>query len=240
MLIITNLTKHFKGNFAATLQGINLQLSAGEFCILVGDNGSGKSTLLSCISGEYQFDEGNINIDKRKVASVTQDINKGTIPEMTCLENMMLGKLRNKVPSLSLYHHHRDEIINTLKEIGGGLENYIDKPLINLSGGQRQMVATLMGIGLNPEVLLLDEHTCALDPKAQKFLMEYTVKAIARKGITTIMVTHKLEDAILYGDRLIMMHKGKIVLDAKGSDKNLLRVDDLFKLYHDYEVKHVQ
>ena len=151
---------------------------------------------------------------------------------------MMLSKLRTRSPSLDLYHHHRDEMINKLKELRIGLENYIDQPLSSLSGGQRQMIATLMAISSNPEILLLDEHTSALDPKTQKLLMEYTVETITTRGITTMMVTHKLEDAVQYGNRLIMMHQGKIVLDVKGQDKHALSVDDLFKLFHDYEVKH--
>lgn len=236
MLKLTNVSKTFAGNFAPALKEVNLKLSPGELCIVIGSNGSGKSTLLRSIAGEYLIDKGNIS--KHKIATVAQDINKGTIPEMTCLENMMLSNMRNRSASFNFYHKYEAEMIAKLKELNIGLEVYINKPLSALSGGQRQIVATLMAISSSPEVLLLDEHTSALDPKTQKLLMNYTIKAVSKLHITTLMVTHKLEEAVLYGDRLIMMHKGEIVLDVRGEKKRALNVEDLFQFFHDYEVSH--
>lgn len=236
MLKIMNATKSFAGDFEATLKGIDLTLSPGEFCIVIGSNGSGKSTLLRCVSGEYSLDKGSVS--KHKISVVSQDINKGTVPEMTCLENMMLSSMQNRTASFNFYQQYELEVIAKLKELNMGLESYINKPLSSMSGGQRQMVATLMAINANPEVLLLDEHTSALDPKTQKLLMDYTVANILNNKITTMMVTHKLEDAVAYGDRLIMMHKGTIILDVKNKEKRSLNIDDLFKLFHDCEVNH--
>ena len=173
MLKVDNLSKTFPGNFSATVKNINFELEEGEFCIVIGSNGSGKSTLLKCILGDYNLDAGSIS--KHNVASVIQDINKGTIPEMTCLENVILSRMRNRSANLRFYHKQEVEIISELKELGLGLESYINKPLIEMSGGQRQVIATMMAITSNPEVLLLDEHTSALDPKTQNLLMEYTI-----------------------------------------------------------------
>ena len=235
MLELKKVKKSFPGKFEAVLKGVDLTLSPGEFCILIGSNGSGKSTLMRCVSGEYDIDSGTINSNNKVIASVTQEIAKGTIPEMTLLENITLSKLLDKSASFSFYKKHREEAISVVKELGIGLEKYIDQPLSSLSGGQRQMIATLMAIHSKPNVLLLDEHTSALDPKAQNLLMEYTVKNISKNKITTIMITHKLDDAIRYGDRIIMLHQGKIVFDIKGKEKQSLNVSQLLDLFHKYE-----
>ncbi len=235
MLNLKNVKKSFPGNFLPVLKGINFELSPGEFCIVIGSNGSGKSTLIRLISGEYKIDSGKIESNKKIIASVTQDINKGTIPEMTLLENIVLSKLLAKSASFKFYNHQRKEIIEIVKKLGIGLEHYIDKPLSSLSGGQRQMIATLMAIHANPDILLLDEHTSALDPKSQQILMKYTINNILANNITAIMITHKLDDAISYGDRLIMLHQGEIVLDLKGKQKKDLTVDKLLELFHSYE-----
>lgn len=236
MLKISNLSKSFAGNSNPTLSGIDLDLSLGDFCIVIGGNGCGKSTLLRCISQEYEIDSGSIS--KHNIASVVQDVSRGSIAEMTCLENMVLSYIKNRSASFTFYKKHEDEMKLKLKELGMGLESFINKPLSSLSGGQRQIIATLMAIISKPDILLLDEHTSALDPKTEKKLMEYTVAKILQENITTIMVTHKLEDAVKYGNRLIMLHKGKIILDVKGDDKYSLNVDDLFKLFYDCEVSH--
>ena len=236
MLKLCGVKKSFPGNFEPILKGIDLALSPGDFTIIIGSNGSGKSTLMRSISGEYSIDSGNIIVDaKTMIASVTQDINKGTILEMTLLENMMLGKLLGKSASFSFYQQKSAEIIVILKELGMGLEAYLNQPLKFLSGGQRQMIATLMAIDSKPDILLLDEHTSALDPKMQNLLMEYTAKAIAQNKITALMITHKLDDAIRYGNRLIMLHQGRIVFDAQGKEKRALNVDKVLALFHQYE-----
>jgi putative tryptophan/tyrosine transport system ATP-binding protein len=235
MLNLKNIKKSFPGNFSPVLKGIDLDLTPGEFCVVIGSNGSGKSTLIRSISGEYTIDSGVINTNNKIIASVTQDINKGTIPEMTLLENIVLSKLLAKSASFNFYIHQREEVINIVKELGIGLEDYIDQPLSSLSGGQRQMIATLMAIHAKPDILLLDEHTSALDPKAQNLLIKYTAKSIVNNKITALMITHKLDDAIRYGDRLIMLHQGKIVLDIKGDKKKSLSVKELLDLFHSYE-----
>jgi putative ABC transport system ATP-binding protein len=236
MLKITNLTKSFIGNANPTLREINLDLSHGDFCIVIGGNGSGKSTLLRCISKEYEIDSGSIT--KHNIASVVQDISRGTIAEMTCLENMLLSYMKNRSAKFSFYQKYEDKMCLKLAELGLGLEKFINKPLNILSGGQRQMIATLMAIISKPEILLLDEHTSALDPKTEKKLMDYTVAKIREENITTMMVTHKLEDAIKYGNRLIMLNKGEIILDVKGDEKYRLNIDNLFQLFYDCEVSH--
>lgn len=235
MLNLKNVEKSFPGNFSPVLKGIDLDLSFGEFCVVIGSNGSGKSTLIRSISGEYTIDSGVINTNNKIIASVTQDINKGTIPEMTLLENIVLSKLLAKSASFSFYKDQREEVIAIVKELRIGLEDYIDQPLSSLSGGQRQMIATLMAIHAKPDILLLDEHTSALDPKAQNLLIEYTTKSIVNNKITALMITHKLDDAIRYGDRLIMLHQGKIVLDLQGDKKKELTVNKLLDLFHSYE-----
>ena len=236
MLKINNLYKTFAGNCNPVLNDINLELALGDFCILIGSNGSGKSTLLKSIDREYKPDKGKILIDKKAlIASVSQDINKGTIAEMTLLENMVLSGLLGKNASFAFYQKKLDEIKLIVEDLSMGLEAYIDKPLSVLSGGQRQMIATLMAISSKPDILLLDEHTSALDPKTQDLLMKYTANAISINKLTSIMITHKLNDALHYGNRLIMMHQGQIVFDIKNKEKEALTIDDLLSLFHQYE-----
>ncbi len=236
MLKLEKIKKTFPGGFEPVLKGIDLTLSPGEFCIVIGSNGSGKSTLMRSISGEYSVDSGKILVKgKALIASVTQDINQGTIAEMTLLENMVLSKLLGKKASFNFYQQQMAEVAVIVKELGIGLENYIDQPLKHLSGGQRQIIATLMAINSKPKILLLDEHTSALDPKMQKLLMEYTANAIAKNNITSLMITHKLDDALRYGDRLIMLHQGQIVFDVNAEEKRALDINKLLELFHIYE-----
>lgn len=247
MLQLIDVYKTFPGHFAPTLKGINLTLTSGEFCVLIGSNGSGKSTLIKSISGEHRIDQGKVIINEKDltnsslhdrakyISSVTQNINIGTISEITLLENMVLSRIRASKSSLGLYKSHEKELHALVKELGLGLEQYINSPLSALSGGQRQSIATLMAVSFRPQILLLDEHTSALDPKSQEILMEYTVKQIQKKQITTIMITHNLKDAVSYGDRLIMLHQGQVTLDLKGKSKASLTVEKLLELFHIYE-----
>ncbi len=232
MIVLKNVTKSFHAVFAPVLNAINLSLHDGEFCIVIGANGSGKSTLLKIIGNEYLPDAGTVEV-QGKVAQVVQDVNLGAVPKMTLLENMALSHL--KKPRLAFYSRYKTEISDKIKTLGIGLETYIDKPLQFLSGGQRQAIATLMAITSGCNVLLLDEHTSALDPKMQALLMEYTAAHIVERGLTTVMITHKMEDAIRYGDRLIMLHQGKIVLDISGGDKKALKAANLLALFHQYQ-----
>jgi putative tryptophan/tyrosine transport system ATP-binding protein len=232
MINITKATKSFQGLFRPVLDGIDLSLKQGDFCVLIGSNGCGKSTLLKLISGEHKADSGDIKLSG-DVAQVVQDVTLGTVAEMTLLENISLSKV--KTPKLRFYRRYREQVIQTLQELDIGLEQYIDQPLKMLSGGQRQMIATLMAIHYGRQILLLDEHTSALDPKMQNFLMEYTYKQSIDRGLTTIMITHKMDDAIKYGNRLIMLHQGKIALDIHGFQKKAMAVQDLLAMFHQYE-----
>ena len=243
MLKLKNISKTFIDGLPA-LKEVDLELKQGDFCIVIGANGSGKSTLLKIISKEYKPDRGSMFIDGRKysqkdrsnfIAQVIQDVNKGTIPEMTLLENMALSQMRVGRTRAAFYDRHKDSVIKKIKDVGIGLESYVNKPLSSLSGGQRQMVATIMAVSSYPKLLLLDEHTSALDPKMGKTLMDYTANAIENHKLTSIMVTHKLDDAIKYGNRLIMLHHGKIVFDISGVAKSQLKIDELLALFHKYE-----
>lgn len=245
-LTLNSLTKTFPGQFEATLKAINLTFEPGEFCILIGSNGSGKSTLLRCISGEYSLDKGQILLGEQDVtnsdrsafiASVTQDPNKGTIPEMTLLENLVLSQLRGRSAKLRFYRSKKqtEKMKRLLEKLDQNLESFLYQPVRTLSGGQRQMLATLMAIESHPHFLLLDEHTSALDPANQHQLMEYTAEAVKREKMTTLMITHHLDDAVRYGNRLLMLHKGRIVLDLKGEEKKALVTDKLLSLFHSYE-----
>lgn len=240
MLTINNLYKYFNTCDAPILNNINLKISKGQFCVLVGNNGSGKSTLLKCLSGDHVLDTGEIKLNhqsltttlrKKYVASVTQDINKGTIGELTLLENMVLGLVKGKSAKLNFYHHHDEYIHSLIKEVDANLIPYVNKPLNILSGGQRQIIATLMAIVSKPKILLLDEHTSALDPAIHKKLMEFTVRYIIENKITTLMVTHHLGDALTYGNRLIILQQGKIISDFNEEQKRETNIEELLFLF---------
>jgi len=232
MINVRKVTKSFQGLFRPILDGISLSVKRGDFCVLIGANGCGKSTLLKLISGEHQADTGDVQL-RGDVAQVVQDVNLGTVPEMTLLENMTLSN--DKPPKLLFYGRYKNQFIQKIKKLDMGLETFIDQPLKMLSGGQRQMIATLMAIHSGRQILLLDEHTSALDPKMQTLLMEYTYKQAIDRGLTTIMITHKMDDAIQYGNRLMMLHQGKIVLDIQGPQKKAMAVQDLLAMFHQYE-----
>lgn len=244
MLTIQDISKSFENSPEPTLKSINLYLNPGDFCVVIGSNGSGKSTLLKTIAGEYRLDAGQIiingeNLTQKKrshvIAAVTQDVNQGTIPQMTLLENMALSLSRTRKLNFLFYQKLKRIIVKEIQDVGVSLERYLHSPLCHLSGGQRQMIATIMAIASNPKLLLLDEHTSALDPHMQKLVMAYTNQAVAKKGLTSLMVTHNLADAIQFGNRLIMLHQGKIVLDVSGTEKSQLKATELLHLFQHYE-----
>src|SRR3990167_701086 len=244
MLNISKISKTFSSSFKPVLTNISLNLKPSDFCIVIGSNGSGKSTLIKIISGEYSPDRGKIIIEgqdltqqdrSQAIASVTQDVNQGTIPEMTLLENMTLSLSRTKKTGFSFYNHRANQVTQEIKALGIGLEQYLYTPLSHLSGGQRQMVATIMALTSRPKLLLLDEHTSALDPGTQRMVMAYTAQAISEQQLTSLMITHNLADAVNYGNRLIMLHKGQIVFDVSGKEKANLNVTELLTLFHAYE-----
>lgn len=235
MLEIKNLIKKFPGHFEPTINDLCLTIKEGDFCILLGANGSGKSTFLKLISGEYEKDKGDIvNIPEKDIALVVQDINKGIIPELTLLENIILSSKGHLKSKLSFYSKQKQNIINKVKSLNLGLEKYIDKPMSCLSGGQKQMIATLMAVSSEPKLLLLDEHTSALDPTTAKMLMNYTANHIESMNTTAIMITHKLDEAVKYGNRLLIMSEGKIVLDLDQKQKSLLTEEKILNLFIKY------
>lgn len=232
MIEIKNLKKSFLGLAQPVIDNMNFFLKEGDFCVIIGANGCGKSSLLKLISNDYTPDFGSV-ITKGAISQVWQDVNLGTIAQMSLLENIALNCI-NK-PKFLFYSRFKNEVIKQIKELKIGLEEYLDSPLITLSGGQRQMIATLMAIHAKSKILLLDEHTSALDPNMQNILMEYTNEQINKYRLTTMMITHKMDDAIKYGNRLIMMHKGKIVFDVANEEKKSLSINSLLKLFHHYE-----
>ena len=249
MLRILNIYKSFPYQADPVLSNIDLTIKKGEFCIILGGNGSGKTTLLKTILGEYQPDSGNIYLGQKcitdlppymrakYISSVVQDVSRGTVADMTLLENITLSLLRGKRSNLCFYKNSEQKIIKIIKEMELGLEKYINTKMEHLSGGQKQTIATLMGMLSDAELLLLDEHTSALDPKTQKLLMSYTNRKVQELGLTTLMVTHNVEDAVKYGDRLVMLHHGRVVMDVKGKAKAELSKENVLQLYHNIEDK---
>ena len=243
-LELHNVTKSFPQNAQATLKDINLKVNEGEYCIILGSNGSGKSTLLKVISGEYQADSGDItlngkNVTKhslhiraKEIGSVAQDINKGTIDEMTLLENISLSKMRGNSAKYKFFTNQTDEVVKDIKLLGLDLEKYVNTKISSLSGGQRQSIASLMAMSPKPKLLLLDEHTSALDPRSKEKIMSFTDSYIKNHNITTIMITHSIVEAINYGNRLIVMHHGVIAYDVRESEKSKLNEQTILDILH--------
>lgn len=242
MLEIKNLLKHFSSSDLPAINDLNLKINTGEFVVILGSNGSGKSTLLKCLSGEYRVNRGkvfldNIDVTKKKmhqragdISFVSQDTTQGTANQLTVLENMCLSMRRGIGSRLRFYENKRAIVEKKIKELGTGLERVIDKKISLLSGGQRQAISTLMAFEPIPKLLLLDEHTSALDPKSSHLLMQYTNDFIKQHKITTLMVTHNIEDAVRYGNRLIVMYHGKIIYDVGASEKSKLASSDIFDI----------
>ena len=256
MIELKNITKVFDSGTIDEHKAINnlsLKLMDGDFITVIGSNGAGKSTLLNIISGVIEPDEGLILINNKDITNlpeykrapyfgrVFQDPLKGTATDMTILENLALAKGRGKRRSLfrwSITKKEKEEFIELLKSLDLGLEDRIHQKVGQLSGGQRQALTLLMATmektgqneGENP-ILLLDEHTAALDPKTASKVLEMTNKIVREKKLTTIMITHNMNDAIKYGDRLIMMSKGEIVVDVSGEEKKNLTIESLLKLF---------
>jgi len=227
------------------LLGVNLKIQEGEFVTVIGSNGAGKSTLLNAIAGEVLPSQGSICIDDKDVsklapharadlvARVFQDPLSGTCADLTIAENMALALQRGKRRGLSwaLSHNTRDLFYQTLKNLDLGLENRIDTLMSLLSGGQRQAVSLLMATLSPLKILLLDEHTSALDPKTAAYVMELSQRIITEKQLTALMVTHSLHQALHYGTRTIMLHEGKIIYDVSGPERASLTAQDLLKQF---------
>lgn len=250
MLELKNIHKTFnKGtiNEKVALNGVNLNLNPGDFVTIIGGNGAGKSTTLNAIAGTWLVDEGNIIVDgvditrlpehKRSVylGRVFQDPMTGTAATMSIEENMAISARRGERRGLrwGITRKEREEYKRQLRTLDLGLEERISTKVGLLSGGQRQAVTLLMAAMKKPKLLLLDEHTAALDPKTAAKVLEISDKIIEEHHLTAMMVTHNMKDAIAHGNRLIMMHEGKIIYDVSGEEKKQLHVSDLLKKFEE-------
>jgi putative ABC transport system ATP-binding protein len=248
MLEIKELHKVFNMgsiNEKKALININFQLKKGDFVTVIGGNGAGKSTLLNLIAGVHFPDYGSLTIEGKNITKLSenkrasmlgrvfQDPMMGTAADMEIIENLAIAKRRGKLRSLKwgITHEEKQEYIEKLKMLDLGLENRMYSKVGLLSGGQRQALTLLMATLKTPKLLLLDEHTAALDPKTAKKVLELTDTIISKENLTTLMVTHNMKDAIRYGNRLIMMHNGRIIFDVEGEEKKNLTVPDLLKKF---------
>ena len=244
MLELTNITKTFNPGTITekkVLRGINLKIEEGDFVTVIGGNGAGKSTLLNLIAGVHYADTGSIVLDDMNLTGkpeyvrakylgrVFQDPMMGTAANMGIEENLAMAYRRGKKRGLSWYikSEERDLYREKLALLDLGLENRMQAKVGLLSGGQRQALTLLMSCLQKPRLLLLDEHTAALDPKTARKVLELTEEFVNQDHLTTFMVTHNMKDAIRYGNRLIMMMDGKIVYDVRGEEKKKLTVEDL-------------
>ena len=248
MLEVIDVYKTFNAgtiNEKKALKGLNLHLKPGEFVTVIGGNGAGKSTMLNSVSGAYTVDEGVIRIDgvdvthlpeyKRAkfIGRVFQDPMMGTAATMQIEENLALAARRGKFRGLrvGITKKEREEYREQLKILDLGLEDRLTAKVGLLSGGQRQALTLLMATMQKPKLLLLDEHTAALDPKTAAKVLEATQRIVERDNLTTLMITHNMRDAITYGNRLIMMYDGHIVVDVSGEEKKNLTVEKLLALF---------
>ena len=248
MLKIENVKKVFNRgtvNEKVALNGLNLHLKPGEFVTVIGGNGAGKSTMLNSVAGVYPVDEGKILIDgedvthlqeykrARVIGRVFQDPMMGTAATMQIEENLALALRRGKPRTLrsGITKQEREDYRERLKILDLGLEDRMTSKVGLLSGGQRQALTLLMATLQKPKLLLLDEHTAALDPKTAAKVLEATQRIVERDNLSTLMITHNMRDAIAYGNRLIMMYNGHIVVDVSGEEKKQLTVNQLLELF---------
>lgn len=249
MLELIGLYKTFNPgtvNEKRAINGLNLTLEDGDFVTIIGGNGAGKSTTLNLIAGAIPADQGTIRLDgvdltrlpehkrAKYLGRVFQDPMMGTAATMGIEENLALAKRRGKLRTLmpGIKKAERDEYRELLKTLGLGLEDRLTSKVGLLSGGQRQALTLLMATLIKPKLLLLDEHTAALDPKTAAKVLNATDRIVSKDHLTTLMITHNMRDAIAHGNRLIMMHDGRIILDIRGDEKQKLTVEDLM---HEFE-----
>ncbi|MBQ9148091.1 MAG: ABC transporter ATP-binding protein [Oscillospiraceae bacterium] len=248
MLKIENVSKTFNPgtvNEKVALNGLNLTLKEGDFVTVIGGNGAGKSTMLNAVAGVWNVDSGRILIDDidvthlpeykraKYIGRVFQDPMMGTAATMQIEENMALAARRGKLRTLraGITKAEREVYREQLKILDLGLEDRMTAKVGLLSGGQRQALTLLMATLQEPKLLLLDEHTAALDPKTAAKVLEATQKIVSKTGLTTMMITHNMRDAIAYGNRLIMMYNGHIAVDVSGEEKKNLTVEQLLNLF---------
>ena len=250
MLRVRDIWKTFNArtpNEVRSLQSVNLDLDSGSFVIIIGTNGSGKSTLLNAVAGTWFVDAGKIELDGRDVTRwpeykraallgrVFQNPFSGTAPNLSIAENVALAARRGMRRGLGWSRERKlmDQIRGAVSQLNMGLENRLDNAIGSLSGGQRQALTLMMATWVQPKLLLLDEHTAALDPKSADQVIRLSEEIISRDKLTSLMVTHSMHQAVHLGDRLIMMHRGKVIHDYRGAEKRRLSPEDLLARFED-------
>ena len=254
MLELKNIHKVYNAgtvNEQVLFENFSLSVPEGEFISVVGSNGSGKTSLLNLICGSIRADGGQILINgtdiskqkdyvrHRRIGRVYQDPSKGTCPSMNILENLSIADNKGKFYGLSRgtnkgrVEYYKD----MLRGLNLGLEDKFHVPVGSLSGGQRQALALIMATLQPIEFLILDEHTAAVDPKTAEIIMELTDQIVREKKVTTIMVTHNLRYAVEYGNRLLMMHQGSVILDKDSEEKNAISVDDILGVFNEISIE---
>ena len=250
MLEMQKVTKVFNPgtpNEVRAIAGVDLTLEEGAFVAIIGTNGSGKSTLLNAVAGTFLVDTGRISLDgtditawpehrrARLMGRVFQNPFSGTSPNLTIAENLALASRRGLQRGMgwALNKKAKDELRARVRQLNMGLEDRLDNIIGSLSGGQRQALTLLMATWLKPRLLLLDEHTAALDPKSADQVIALTDAVVTRDRLTTLMVTHSMHQAANLGDQLIMMHRGRIIQEFRGAEKKRIRVDDLLARFEE-------
>ncbi len=248
MIELMNVRKVFNPktvNENVAIKGLNLKIEKGEFVAVIGSNGAGKSTMLNLIAGILQPDSGNVMANGKDITalpdharasfigSVFQDPLSGTAKSLSIEENMAIALKRGQGRWFrkGVNRKNRQLFSEKLATLGLGLENRLKTNAGLLSGGQRQCLTLLMAVMANPEILLLDEHTAALDPKTAELVMNLTAKLVSEMNLTCLMVTHNMKQAVEYGSRIIMMHGGEVVVDVRGADRQGLTVADLMRMF---------
>ncbi|HEX5689618.1 MAG TPA: ATP-binding cassette domain-containing protein [Roseiflexaceae bacterium] len=248
MIKLERIHKYFhrgEGNEVHALRGVDLAIGAGEFVTVIGSNGAGKSTLLNCIAGVYPIDEGRMLLGERDatgldaaqraawIGRVFQNPLDGTAANLSIEQNLALALLRGRTKGLraGVNGQRREQFRAALSQLGLGLEDRMSSHVRTLSGGQRQALTLLMATLVPPQVLLLDEHTAALDPAAAALVADLTARLVAERNLTALMVTHNMQQALSYGTRTLMMHQGQIILDISGAERASLTVADLVQRF---------
>ena len=250
MLQIEHISKTFNAgtqNEVRALRDVSLTVPEGSFLIVLGTNGSGKSTLLNAVAGAFIVDSGKIIVAGQEITNwpehrrakligrVFQDPFRGTAPTMSIAENLVLASRRGRSRGLTIAVNRRSiaELRDRIRPLNMGLEDRLQNPIGSLSGGQRQALTLLMASWIKPQLLLLDEHTAALDPKTADQVIRLTHDIIERDNLTTLMVTHSMQQAVNLGERIVMMHKGRILHDLQGSARARVRPEDLIRRFED-------
>ncbi|MCI7737885.1 MAG: ABC transporter ATP-binding protein [Lachnospiraceae bacterium] len=254
MLELAHVNKYFNPgtvNEMCLFEDFNFQVEDGQFVSVVGSNGSGKTSMLNLICGSLRVDMGKVLINgeditykkeflrHKKIGRVFQDPSKGTCPSMNILENLSIADNKGKPFNLTRGTNRKkiDAYKEMLRPLNLGLEDKLYTKVGSLSGGQRQALSLLMSTMTPIDFLILDEHTAALDPKTAEIIMKLTGQIVREKHVTTIMVTHNLRYAVEYGDRLVMMHEGKVVLDKVGEEKQEVKVEDIMHIFNEISIE---